>query len=118
MRVSGVDEALMDEPTDFEGRPSSFPYSLPYTPVGLPFCGSAIAHLSKVESSLCSGSQPLRMLLQDGRLLDLMGSAEKGILGRDLAVRAEDVEDFRLLETNRDLVGEIVFFESLPCKFA
>ncbi|RVW92174.1 Protein SMG7 [Vitis vinifera] len=85
VRVSGVDEA-----TDFEGRPSSFPYSLPYTPVA----SKDVAPRWKV--------------------IGPNGKCRKGYFGRDLAVRAEDVEDFRLLETNRDLVGEIVFFESLP----
>lgn len=43
-----------------------------------------------------SGLQPLRLLLQDGRMLDLTGSATMG----------------------RDSVGEVVKSESLPCKFA
>ena len=47
--------------------------------------------------------------------MDLTGSAKKAPLGRDLVVRAEYVEDFRVLKANSDSVEEVVFSESLPC---
>ena len=50
--------------------------------------------------------------------MDLTGSAKKAPLGRDLVVRAEYVEDFRVLKANSDSMEEVVFSESLPCKFA
>ena len=118
MRVLGVSEALIEVATGFEGRLSSSPFSPPYSPVGSPICGNGTAHLSKAESSLCSGSQHLRILFQDGRLLDLMVGIEKGLSGRDLVLKAEDVDDFRVLEASSDLVGEMIFSESLPFKFA
>ncbi|RVW81746.1 hypothetical protein CK203_049512 [Vitis vinifera] len=43
---------------------------------------------------------------EDGRLLELTRSAEKGLTGRDLVVRDEEVEDFRAMEARNYLPPE------------
>ena len=51
-------------------------------------------------------------------MLNLMGIAAKGLMGRELVVRTEEVEDFRAMEASSNSVGEVVFSESLPYKFS
>ena len=46
-------------------------------------------------------------------MLNLMGIAAKGLMGRELVVRTEEVEDFRAMEASSNSVGEVVFSESL-----
>ena len=86
----------MEKAKVFNGRPSSSP-SPPYFPVDSPICSSGTDRLSRGDSSLCSNSQPLRMLLQDGRLLNLTGSAEKSLSRRDLMGKDKDVISFKVL---------------------
>ena len=45
------------------------------------------------------GLQPLRMLLQDGRLVDLAASATTDSLGKDLDARTAELEAGKSLET-------------------
>ena len=61
------------------------------------------------------GSQLLRMLLQDGSLVEFAGSVAKDLSGRELVVRGEEPEIFEDLEP--DCVLEEEDLLSLPSKF-
>lgn len=80
---SGVDEILVAEAASFGGRFSSF-FS-PSSPFGSPCLGAELSPM--VGPSLGSpvpGLKPLRLMLQDGRMVDLMGKAP---IGNELGLR-------------------------------
>ena len=88
-----------------KGRLPHPPSSLAHSLVGSPSCGSGSVRLPRDEPSC------------NGRLLDISGVAEKGLSGRDLVVRDDEVEDFRAMKAGGDSVGELVVSKSLPYEF-
>ena len=61
-----------------------------------------------------SGIQSINLLPQDGRLVDLTGSATEDSLGKDLEVRVEEFEASKALETCRvSKEGKLALLASL-----
>ena len=104
--VWGVNEALLAKTIGFEGR---FTLSTPSSSLVWPL--TIINGLtSKVKlvpplGSLSFGYWLLKMLLQDGRLLDVKESEEKGPLDKELVGRAEDLEVNKALEAKVQSIG-------------
>lgn len=98
----------MAEAAGFRGRFSS---PSPLSPSGFPFLeAECSAREGPSLGSLVLSLQPLRLLLQDGRMVNLMGSAAK-------APRAEGLEASNSLEVCRVSDEENLGFGSLPNKF-
>lgn len=97
--VLKVNEALVVEATNFEGRFSSPPS--PPSSIGSPICDIRLACQGEARPPLGTldyGCRPLRMMLQDGRTLDLMGSATKGPSSKELVVKAKELKANKALE--------------------
>lgn len=98
----------MAEAAGFRGRFSS---PSPLSPSGFPFLeAECSAREGPSLGSLVLSLQPLRLLLQDGRMVNLMGSAAK-------APGAEGLEASNSLEVCRVSDEENLGFGSLPNKF-
>lgn len=97
---SGVNDVLVVEATGFGGRFSSL--ALP-SPMGSPFLSVACddATGGPCLGLLGSWIQPLNLLLQDGRLVDLTRNATKDSLDEDLEVRVEELEVSKALKIVR-----------------
>ena len=80
--ISGTNEALLNEAIDFQGESSSILSSSTVGPFAL---GDGVAGLERAE-------YPLGLMLQDGRLLDLMGNEVKGSSGKQVVGREEEME--------------------------
>ena len=104
--VWGVNEALLAKTIGFEGR---FTLSTPTSSLVWPL--TIINGLtSKVKlvpplGSFSFGYWPLKMLLQNGRLLDVKESEEKGPLDKELVGRVEDLEVNKALEAKVQSIG-------------
>ena len=89
--ILGANEAILNKATGFQGNYSS---GLSSSPIGLSILGDGAVGLTMADCPLGSpsGFRPLQLLLQDGRLLDLMGNDEMGSLGKQVVGRVEEME--------------------------
>lgn len=58
------------------------------------------------------GLQPLSLLIQDGKLVDLTGSTEKDYSGKDLTIRVKEGEASKAIEESVSLPDNLVTFSS------
>lgn len=58
------------------------------------------------------GLQPLSLLIQDGKLVDLMGSIENDYSGKDLTIRVKEGEASKVMEESISLLDNLVTFSS------